>query len=408
MAADRAADLDGGYSTAPKSSLRTPAGPKRNRQRTSNPGFLVLVAPSFLLGFAIFAGLIAAAGVWEVAAGTRVLSALLSGGVVALSEDDAGLGTGVPGLHYFVQSQEPITWALVLLSSALFVTVSLLKAVQFRRIAVLVGIEGKLSEHLRAYFYGHGIERMMPYRIGEVAWASALETQGGATLDQAARLVLIFKGFLLFEIFSFAFIGLLMSGLLDWATSLVPPLVILAVSWLLMRPRRTDGATHPGLWHRVGQAFAGLTRDPQTLVGLVLLSLVSFALVEFATYIVPQAFSSLTVPLIWDELRYVVLTPSVIVMAVVAGYIARLIPVTPGGVGQFELAFALVLMAHGLPVTPAVIATLLVSFVRYGTGLALFGFTILLFGIETNLGRVLALFEREEPALANPGPAKES
>lgn len=373
----------------------------------SKPSFLLLVAPSFLLCFAIFAGLIAVAGVWEVAAGSRLLAALLSGGIIALSEDDAGLGTGVPGLHYFVQSQELITWSLVMMSSALFITVSLLKALQFRKIALLLGIDGTLSEHFRAYFYGHGIERMLPYRVGEVAWAAALENQNGATLDQAARLALIFRGFLLFEIFSFAFIGLFMSGLLAWGTALVPPLAILGISWLLRRSVQSEPAEEDGFWTRLTQAFEGLTRDPQALTGLALLSLLSFALVELATYIVPQAFSTLTVPLIWDELRFVVLTPSVIVMAVVAGYIARLIPITPGGAGQFELAFAFVLMANGLPFTPAVIVTLLVSFVRYGTGLFLFGFMMLVFGIGTSFGRVLDLFERDEAKLDQQQPAGE-
>ena len=395
MDSENTAALGRGDARAAEAPPRASSSDFLSGRVATKPGFLGLVAPSYLLSFAIFAAMIGAAGVWEVIANTRLLSVLLSGGIVALSEDDAGLGSGVPGLHYFVQSQEPVTWLLVLLSAALFMAVALLKAVQFHRIALFVGIEGTMSEHLRAYFYGHGIERMMPYRLGEVAWASALETQGRATLDQAARLVLIFKGFLLFEIFSFAFIGLIMSGLLDWAIALAPPLVILLVSWLLLRPvdrHASDG----GFWGRAGEAFGDLTKDPQMLTGLAMLSLVSFALVEFATYIIPQAFSTaFTVPLVWDELRYVVVTPPVIVMAVVAGYVARLAPITPGGVGQFELAFAAVLFANGLPLTYAVVATLLVSFVRYATGLALFGFTMMVFGIETNFSRVRALFERD-------------
>ena len=386
VAADGSSDVVGRLEATEGGQLGTSSS--LSDERTT--GILSVILPSYLICLAIIAGLVIAGGLWEVLAGTRILSALISGGIVALSEDDAGLGTGVPGLHYFVQSQEPVTWSLVLLSSGLFLAVAFLKAVQFRRIAQFVGIEGTFSDHFRAYIYGNGLGRMLPHGMGEVAWATALEAQGSASMKKSAKLVLIFKGLLLFEIFSFAFIGLIMSGLLAWGIALVPPLAILAVSWILTREEKPQ--TVGEFWQRAGNVFGELAQDGQLLVGLALLSLTSFALVEFATYLIPNAFSSLTVPLIWDELRYVVVTPSVIVMAVVAGYIARLIPITPGGVGQFELAFALVLMANGLPVTPAVIVTLLASFVRYGTGLILFGVTMVLFGVETNFGRVVGVF----------------
>ncbi len=92
-----------------------------------------------------------------------------------------------------------------------------------RVIARLLGIERSFSDHLRAFLYGHALGRMTPYKLGVVAWASVLENHGRATLQQASRLAFIFKGFLLFEIATFAVIGLAMSGLLAWATALIPP-----------------------------------------------------------------------------------------------------------------------------------------------------------------------------------------
>ena len=361
-------------------------------------GFLGLVAPSYLLCFALLAAMIAAAGLWEFLANTRILAALLDAGIVALGEDDPGLGTGVPGVHYFFQSQELITWTLLLLASSLFIAVTLLKGLQFHRIARFLGIKGSFSQHLRAFIYGHAIGRMTPYKMGEVAWASALESQGGGSLQQAARLVFIFKGFLLFEIATFAVIGFVMSGLLAWAMALIPPLVILYIAWLLTRPSKEERAANGTIWQRASEVISDLAQDRQLLIGLMLLSLISFSLVEFATYIIPQAFSTLYVPLVQDVLRYVVVTPAVVVMAVVAGYIARLISITPGGVGQFELAFALVLIANRLPVTEAITLAFLVSFVRYSTGLLVFGSTMLFYGIETNFNRVRALFERTDGA----------
>lgn len=377
------------------------------RARTDDPGeyspsaetgFLGLVAPSFLLSFALIGGLVAAAGLWEVLANTRLLAVLLEAGIVALGEDDPGLGTGVPGVHYFIRSQELVTWPLILLASALFIAVAILKGFQFHRIALFVGISGSFGQHLRAFLYGHGIGRMTPYRMGEVAWASALQSQG-ATIEQALRLIFIFKGFLLFEIVIFAAIGFIMNGLFAWAMALVPPLVILLVAWLLMRLVSEKSAENETWGTRAAEAFGELVGDFQMLVVLALLSLISFSFVEFGTYIVPQAFTTQVVPLVQDVLRFVVVTPGVIVMAVVAGYIARLVQVTPGGIGQFELAFALVLMVNRLPLPEAITLAFLVSAVRYTTGIFLFGTMMLVFGVETNFNRVRGLFGRAPAAV---------
>ena len=359
--------------------------------------FLALMLPSYIIGFAILGGMIAVAGLWEVLANTRVLAFLLSGGVVALGEDDAGLGTGVPGVHYFIRSQELITWQILLLAAGMFVGVTLLKGLQFHRLARYLGISGSLGQHLCVYIYGHALGRMLPYRMEEVAWTSALSAQNSATTAQAARLVFIFQGFLLFEIATFAVIGLVMSGLLDWALALVPPIVILLVARLLIPHEHTSNVSRSEKFRLAGEVISGLANKPQMFVGLVLLSLLAFTLVEFATYLIPQAFSTRVVPLVQDVLRVVVVTPPVIVMAVVSGYLARLIPVTPGGIGQFELAFAMVLYLNNLPMTEAICLTLLVSGVRYLTGVILFGLTMLLFGVETNFQQVRSLLDRPQP-----------
>ena len=274
---------------------------------------------------------------------------------------------------------------------------------QFHRLARYVGVEGSVGQHLRVYIYGHALGRMLPFRMEEVAWATALKAQSGASVSQSARLVFMFQGFLLFEIATFAVIGLVMAGLLDWALALVPPIIILIIAHRLMPQGRADGIPLSDKLSLAGDAISGLANKPQMFVGLVLISLLSFTLVEFATYLIPQAFSTVTVPLVQDALGVqgipgirgaVVVTPPVIVMAVVSGYLARLIPVTPGGIGQFELAFMTVLFLNDLPFTEAVCLTLLVSGVRYLTGLILFGLTMVLFGVETNFRQVRNLLGR--------------
>jgi hypothetical protein len=79
----------------------------------------------------------------------------------------------------------------------------------------------------------------------------------------------------------------------------------------------------------------------------------------------------------------------VIQMGVVAGYIARQIQLTPGGIGQWEWGFAGALYMGGVGLPEAATIALLESLMRHGTGVLVFGAVILLKGSGTNLRRVL-------------------
>lgn len=102
--------------------------------------------PSYLLGGALLFGMVVAAGFWEVIADSRTLAALLELGVVALAEEDPGI-VSVPAVHLFIRSQELIGWPILPLAAALFITVAILKGIQFHRIARIVGIDGSFSQH---------------------------------------------------------------------------------------------------------------------------------------------------------------------------------------------------------------------------------------------------------------------
>lgn len=368
-----------------------------DRQPQTTPVFGSFVL-SYVLGIALIGSLVLAAGTWNVLANTRLLSALIAAGIMPLGEDDPGLGSGVPEVNLWIRSQDLVEWPLVILAAGLFVGVATLKGLQFHRIARAAGIDGTFGQHWRAYLYGQGVGRMLPFKVGEVAWASALEGQGAAR-SQASRVVFLLKGFVLFEIATFAFIGLLISGVLGWAVALIPPLAILGCAWLFRRDPRSHRASRGVRRAAAREALTELASVPRLLVGLAVLSLVSFLFVEIASYIVAQAFSTLNVPLIQNELGVIIVDAPLIVMAVVGGYIARLIQVTPGGIGQFEWAFALVLTTGGLPFPEAAVLALLVSAVRYATGALLIGGTLLTYGIETNLRNVLSVFQRPQ---ANP------
>jgi uncharacterized membrane protein YbhN (UPF0104 family) len=103
---------------------------------------------------------------------------------------------------------------------------------------------------------------------------------------------------------------------------------------------------------------------------MAVLSIVAFGLEDIAAYVIAQAFTSTHVVL---NVNF-----SILLMAIVASYIARLIPITPGGIGQFEWGFAAGLYLGGLGFPECVTIAILDNFVRYVTGTLLFAWVYIL------------------------------
>ncbi len=366
---------------------------------------------SYLVGIVLFGALVYFAGIWEILANTRLLALLIVGGIVQLTDLGQGVVEGVPDLDYYVRSQEPIDWTIVLLALGIFLLVWATKAVQFDMIARFCGIQGSSGQHVRAYLYGLGLSRLLPYNTGNVATASALKGQG-ASLNRAALAVFISDIFILFEIAAFALISVFLVGWATWLSQIFWALAILGVIYLFMRRSRrrepspdepspdepSPDEPSPGTARRfetARQVFGALAQRPVTLVVLCVLSLISFELLDIGTYLTTMAFSS--------ELVILDVEPSLLLMGLVGGYIARSIPLSPGGIGQFEWGFVAALVAGGVAFTDAATIAILVNVMRFVAVLLLLGSVTLRYGIETNLRRVFELLrgsrtETEEAA----------
>jgi uncharacterized membrane protein YbhN (UPF0104 family) len=139
-----------------------------------------------------------------------------------------------------------------------------------------------------------------------------------------------------------------------------------------------------------------LSENPKVLTGLAILSLLAFLIDDFTPYLISQAFTTdfviLNVPF------------SVIQMGVVAGYIARQVPITPGGIGQWEWGFAAALYMGGVGLPEAATIAILESVIRHGTGVLLFGFVVLWKRSRTSIQdvvpKVLEPIEAEHKAAA--------
>jgi uncharacterized membrane protein YbhN (UPF0104 family) len=332
---------------------------------------------AYVLAAALLLGLLHAGGVWSVLANTRALDLLVRSGIVALTDADAGWVVGVPDLEQYLASQDPVDWGMLALASGVFCLYWAVKSLQFHLVSRFCGVEGEVGEHARAYLYGLGVSRMLPFDLGEVATADALEA-GGAEPPRAARAVFLTHLLVVLEIVVFAAIGLVLVGLGGWFAMLFWGVVILGVAWYLVRPGRAGRGRYLTAVRRSVRAVAS---QPGFGARVVLLSLVAFLLEDVAAYVITQAFTSENVILNVDN--------KVLVMGLVAGYAARLICVTPGGIGQFEWAFAAALYAGGVGFPEAVTIAVLDNLVRYVTGTGVMLAMTVRYGSGTTLRRVL-------------------
>lgn len=357
---------------------------------TGTGNLFAAIVLSFLLAGVFLTALISRAGPWEVAAKTRALNALITAGIVQYHDQDPGFIAGIPELALYEYAKDPVDWPLVVFSALVFVAYAGLKAWQFARIARVYDVGGSEGSFARSFLYGYGLDQVLPYKLGAVATAQSLARQG-ANAERAASAVFVSDAFTVFEIIVFGLIGLFIMGWSAWFGQIVWAFLIFGLLLVLVRGSGTQTALTLGRRHE--RAFMGALRAlaaerPGELVVLCLISLLAFWVLDVGVYTLMAALDSVTV--------LIKVEPQILLMALVSGYIARLIPVTPGGIGQFELGFATALFvgAQDVSVSLTVIA-LAVTALRVITGLLLTGITALM-GVHTNVREVVSVFSEAQ------------
>ena len=313
-------------------------------------------ALSYVLAGVLLFALVWAGGLWNLLANSRILDLLMRSGVIAFTDADQGFYDGVPDAEYFVASQDPIDWGLLLLTVVLLLVAYVLRGLRFDALVRFAGASPPRALPLRAYLRGYAGGAFLPYGYGRRTIASELEASGWSS-PAAWRALALTRFLTVLEIAVFTFAGLVT---LAWSTALgqlVWPALILGVAYLLVRPSRDERSAAGRPLTAIGDAASTLAQEPPTLVRVSALSGIAFLLEVIAVYALSQAFSSTNVILNVDL--------PVVMMAVVAGHLASYVEVTPGGFGQFEWGMATALYIGGLGIPEAVTLPVLYAVVRY-------------------------------------------
>ncbi len=326
---------------------------------------------SYLLGAVLLGLLIWSSGFWNFISNTRLLSVMIDSGIVSYHDAQTGFIKGVPDLKYFLKSQDPIKWGLVEGAALIFLFFWLIKAAQFHGLCRFTGVPGTFTQHARAYLEGIGVNRLLPFNQGLVRMVNFMASQGSPA-NRVAQAVFLGELFVVMEIIVYAAYGPYGLGWSVWLAQIFWALVILGLCYLVARPNRLypEASIVPLKWSDVREAFQALARRPMDFSKLTILSLIAFGLEDIAAYMIAMAFTSTHVIL---NVNF-----SILLMAIVASYIARLIPITPGGIGQFEWGFAAGLYLGGLGWPECVTIAILDNFIRYASGSLLWAWVYIL------------------------------
>ena len=335
---------------------------------------------SYLFGAFLLVSLFYAFGTWDVLAVSRILDLLIRVGIVKYHDQNLGFIEGVADHEYYLTSQTPVDWLLVFFACLLFLGFFAVKTLQFDVAARHFGGQGTLGQNGRAYLYGLGLDRWLPFGLGRIGTHQALTSQGST--DKQSRDVLFATGlFILFEISLFAVVGLLGEGWGPWVGQVFWGAFVFTLLYLwVRRPPGVSVGSIAGAWTgRVREVLGSLSSDPPVLAKLCALSLIAFALEDVAAYVIANAFG------IGVEF-------SVIVMGLGVGYVARLIPLSPGGIGQYEWGFAVALVLGGVGAPEAATLAILDNLLRYLVGAVAVGSILFWYGVDTKFRAVLNAF----------------
>jgi hypothetical protein len=327
-----------------------PDAPSRADRNGSN--FFSTMLLSILLGVVLLGSLIHFAGPWNILANTRLLNLAINAGFIKYHDRDAGFIEGVADHIYFLKSQEPVELTVIFVAIPIFMLFWLLKSIQFHDIARYHGISGSFGQHARAYLTSLRFAKFTPLHMGDAAATAALQAEGAAPRRIYSTLYL-FRLFVVFEIIVYALFALLGIGWGAWLGQVLWALVMLGIlHWWTRVPN--DGLS---FFSAAKIHIRELLHRPARLTRLSLISLAAQGLDDVGVYLLAMAFSTQQVLLHVDL--------DLAMMALVAGYFARLIPLSPWGIGQFEWGFTAALVIGGMGLPEAATLTLIYSFFYY-------------------------------------------
>lgn len=316
------------------------------------------------------------AGPLKVLANIRLLKTFVNAGIIRYTDHHIGLIEGVGDLNNYLKASSPIDWWLVLLCFTIYILHFYLKSFQFHMVKSHLGDQSSFRNNARLYFLGNGLNKLIPFKFGNHFITKSDQedaTRNNHTLGILERLTNV-------EILIFFILSVFLTGWRMTLVQIIPALLILIIAHYVLKPFTntfSEQEDSRGL-------LALFQKSPYLLSGLVFISLFVFLLDDIVPYVISQAFTEYPVIMNVNFLT--------IQGAVVAGYIASRVQLTPGGIGQYELGFGTALYLAGVGMPEAVSIAILDGVLRQLAAMFLYFFGIYRSEKQTRLSELFKSF----------------
>jgi uncharacterized membrane protein YbhN (UPF0104 family) len=242
---------------------------------------------------------------------------------------------------------EHVVWGYLLLATVVCIAAWLLRGLRYKVILSGVGVSCGLLFSTGCIFVSQTANLIVPARLGDLVRVFILRHEYGSSISQGISSLVVER---VFDIVMVALLGavslLFVFNVPDWFYIIILlPLALGAAFFvfLIFSGRLVSGNRYIRILLSILDQIRAVSLSLPSVTSISLQSIVIWILDIVVCLFVAMMFQQ-TIPI------------AVIVLAIVIGNLVKAIPLTPGGVGTYELAVALTFTAAG--VDPAV-ATLI-------------------------------------------------
>lgn len=273
---------------------------------------------------------------------------------------------GLIGDGDYVTSARPLTWAPFLLAIVALIFAYRVRAHRQVMLGRHFGIPDTVKHQVKAFFYGRGMNGLLPFGPGDLATAKAL-VKNGAPEKAASSTVFYYRVFEILAIMAFLGIGLILCGWEGVGLPIVYCLLLFCGVSAVIRPlgRFSDGK---GFFASLGigkvfNALRVIGKDPALTTRLFLVSVGALTLELIGLLLLKNALCSGNIGDGEEFLLLADIPVAAYVVALAVASLARIIPFTPGGMGIFEMSMVTVLGFFGADNVEAAACAMLDGFV---------------------------------------------
>jgi uncharacterized membrane protein YbhN (UPF0104 family) len=288
---------------------------------------------------------------------------------------------------------EHIVWGYLLLAAAICLFAWFLRGLRYKEILKGIGVSCGLLFSTGCIFISQTANLIVPARLGDLVRVFILRHEYQATISQGISSLVVER---VFDIVTVAILGaislLFVFNVPDWFYSIILiPLGLGVVFYLILifSGRLTSGHKYIRILLTILEQIRQVSLSLRSVISLSFLSIVIWILDVLVCFFVAMMFQ-VTIPF------------AVVVLAIVIGNLVKAIPLTPGGVGTYELSVALTFTIAGVDPAVATLIAVIDHLVKNLVTLAGGIVSIYAFG-DWVLDTIRSAFKREMYRSDDPG-----